>query len=74
MIKDLNMQALTDKRREGLVSAVFIGLIFILVAVVYFINLSNNIWNSFVNFIGSFVLSQVPGTGFSLPAPANPSR
>jgi uncharacterized membrane protein YecN with MAPEG domain len=66
------MQALTDKRREGLFSAVFIGFVFILVAVVYFINLSNNIWNSFVNFIGSFVLSQVPGTGFSLPAPANP--
>ena len=73
MIKDLNMQALTDKRREGLFSAVFIGFIFILVAVVYFINLSNNIWNSFVNFIGSFVLSQVPGTGFSLPAPAYPT-
>ena len=72
LIKDLNMQALTDKRREGLFSAVFIGFVFILVAVVYFINLSNNIWNSFVNFIGSFVLSQVPGTGFSLPAPANP--
>jgi hypothetical protein len=73
LIKDLNMQALTDKRREGLFSVVFIGLIFILVAVVYFINLSNNIWNSFVNFIGSFVLSQVPGTAFSLPAPVYPT-
>ena len=72
LIRDLNMQALTDKRKEGLVTAVFIGLIFILLAVVYFINLSNNLWNNFVNFVGSFVLSQVPGTGISLPAPPNP--
>jgi hypothetical protein len=72
LTKDLNMHALTDKRKEGLVTAVFIGLIFILLAVIYFINLSNNIWNNFVNFIGSFVLAQVPGTSISLPAPLNP--
>jgi hypothetical protein len=67
------MQALTDKRKEGLVTAVFIGLIFILLAVVYFINLSDNLWNNFANFAGSIVLSQVPGTGIPLPAPQNPS-
>lgn len=74
MIKDLNMQALTDKRSDGLVTAVFVGLFFILLAVVYYINLSNNLWGSFVTFINSFVLSTVPGTGFSLPTPANPAN
>ncbi len=73
LIKDLNTQAITDKRKEGLVTALFIGLIFILFAVVYFINLSNDLWNNFVNFSGSFVLSQVPGTSISLPVPSNPS-
>ena len=67
------MQALTDKKKEDLITAVYIGLIFILLALIYFINLSHNIWNSFVNFIGSFVLTQVPGTSISLPAPANPA-
>jgi hypothetical protein len=69
----LNLQALTDKKKEALITAVFIGFIFILLAVIYFINLPNNIWNSFVNFIGSFVLTQVPGTSISLPAPAYPA-
>ena len=70
--KDLNTQMLNDKKKEGLISAVYFGLIFILLALIYFINLSHNIWNSFVNFIGSFVLTQVPGTSISLPAPFNP--
>ncbi|MGD0995425.1 MAG: hypothetical protein ABR909_07880 [Candidatus Bathyarchaeia archaeon] len=69
----MNLQALTDKKKEALITAVFIGFIFILLAVIYFINLPNNIWNSFVNFIGSFVLTQVPGTSISLPAPAYPA-
>jgi len=67
------MQALTDKRRDGLFSVVFVGLFFIMVAVVYFINLSNNIWNSFLSFINSFVLTQVPSTSIFLPAPQNPT-
>ena len=57
-----------------MVTAVFIGLFFILLAVVYYINLSNNLWDNFVNFVNSFVLSIVPGTSFSLPAPANPAN
>jgi len=69
----LNQQALTDKKKEGLITAVYIGLIFILLALIYFINLPHNIWNSFVNFIGSFVLTQVQGTSISLPAPSNPA-
>ena len=69
----MNQQALTDKKKEGLITAVYIGLIFILLALIYFINLPHNVWNSFVNFIGSFVLTQVPGTSISLPAPLNPA-
>jgi len=72
LIKDLKTNELADKKKEGLISSVYIGLIFILLAVVYFINLPHNIWNNFVNFIGSFVLAQVPGTSISLPAPFNP--
>lgn len=67
------MQAIPDKRKENLITAVYIGLFFILLAVLYFINLSSNLWNNFVNFISTFVLTQVPGTSISLPAPANPA-
>ena len=69
----MNQQTLTDKKKEGLITAVYIGLIFILLALVYIINLPHNVWNNFVNFIGSFVLTQVPGTSISLPAPSNPA-
>ncbi len=69
---DLKTQALNEKKKENLITAVYAGLIFILVAVVYVINLSQNIWNALVSFFGSFVLAQVPGTSFSLPAPFNP--
>jgi len=72
LIKDLNPQALADKKKENLITTVYIGLIFILLAIIYFINLHNNIWNSFVNFLGSFVLTQVPGTSVFLPAPFTP--
>ena len=74
MLKDLNMQALTDKKRDGLVTVVFVGLFFIMLAVLYYINLSNNLWGSFYTFLNSFVLSNIPGTGLSLPAPANPAN
>jgi hypothetical protein len=69
----LNQPALPDKKKENLITAVYIGLIFILLAVIYFINLSHSVWNSFVTFLGSFVLTQVPGTSIFLPAPANPA-
>jgi hypothetical protein len=65
------VQGLADKKKENLVTAVYVGLILILLALIYFIN--HNVWNSFVNFIGSFVLTQVPGTSISLPAPAYPA-
>jgi len=69
----LNMQALAEKKKESLVSAVYIGLIFILLALICVINFPHGVLKSFLNFINSFVLTQVPGTSFSLPAPVHPA-
>ena len=71
LIKDLNTQALTDKKREGLFTAIYLGAIFILIALIYFIHLPSSLWESIVNFFSSLTLAQVPGTGVFLPAPAN---
>jgi hypothetical protein len=71
LINDLNTKALTDKKKEGLFTAIYIGAIFILIALIYFIHLG--LWDSIVNFFSTFTLAQVPGTGVFLPAPANPA-
>ena len=67
----LRTDQLTDKRKESLFSAIYIGAIFILLAVIYFIHLPNSLWDSIINFFTSLTLSEVPGIGISLPAPAN---
>jgi hypothetical protein len=71
--RKLNVQALPDKKKENLITAVYAGFIFILLAMLYFINVHVNLWGNFVNFMGTFTLATVPGTGISLPVPANPS-
>jgi hypothetical protein len=68
-----NMQALPDKKKENLISALYIGLIFVLLAVLYLINVHTNLWNSFNHFLNNFILATVPGTGLQLPAPENPA-
>jgi len=72
-IRKLNVQALPDKKKENFITAVYAGFIFILLAVLYFINVHVNVWGKFVSFIGTFTLATVPGTSISLPVPANPS-
>ena len=72
MVGALNLHSLTDKTKESLVTAIYLGGIFILLAVVYFINISYSLWDRLINFFGSFMLAQVPGTSVSLPAPAIP--
>jgi len=67
----LNLQALTDKKKESLFTAIYIGGIFIVIALVYF--LSANLWDGLVNFFSSLTLAPVPATGISLPAPAYPA-
>jgi len=71
--KKWNVQALPDAKKENLITALFGGFFFILIAVLYFINVHTNLWGNFVNFVSTFVLATVPGTSISLPVPANPS-
>jgi hypothetical protein len=70
--KKLNVQALPDSKKENLITALFGGFIFILLAVLYFVNVHANLWGNFVSFLNTFILATVPGTNISLPAPANP--
>ena len=65
--------SLTDKRKEELITAIYIGSVFIILAIVYYINISEDLWNGLINFFTSLTLSVVPSTGISLPAPANPA-
>ncbi|MGA3110740.1 MAG: hypothetical protein ABSE15_01745 [Candidatus Bathyarchaeia archaeon] len=68
-----NMQSLPEKKKETLISALYIGLIFVMLAVLYFVNDRTNLWNGFNHFLNNFVLATVPGTGLQLPAPENPA-
>ena len=73
MKKNLNLQALTDKKKENLISAVVIGGLFIIVALVYYIHISDDLWNRLIDFFTTLTLAPVPTTGISLPAPASPT-
>ena len=70
--RKLNVQALPDSKKENLITALFGGFLFILLAVLYFVNVHANLWGKFVSFLDTFILATVPGTSISLPAPANP--
>lgn len=69
----LNMQAMPDKKKEDLITALYIGLILVLLAVIYFFNLRTSLWNSFNHFLNNFILATVPGTSLQLPAPQYPA-
>jgi hypothetical protein len=71
--RKLNVQALPESKKENLITALYVGFIFILLAVLYFINVHTNLWGNLVSFISTFILATVPGTSVSLPAPANPA-
>ena len=73
LMLSLNLQSLSDKKKESLFTAVYIGSLFIILALVYYFHLSDNLWDSLVNFFTSLTLAPVPTTGISLPAPANPA-
>jgi hypothetical protein len=40
---------------------------------IYISFMPDNLWLSFINFISSLTLAQIPGTGIYLPAPLNPA-
>jgi tellurite resistance protein TehA-like permease len=69
----LNPQALTDKKKENLFSAIYIGSVFIIIALVYYIHISDNLLDGLINFFTSLTLAPVPSIGISLPAPVNPA-
>ena len=69
----INLQGLPEKKKESLVTAIYIGSVFIILGIVYYIHISDNLWNDLINFFTSLTLSVVPSTGISLPAPSNPA-
>ena len=71
--RKLNLQALAEKKKENLISAIYIGSILILLAVLYFVNIHVDVWNSFNHFLNTFVFATIPGTTIALPAPEAPA-
>ena len=69
----LNEQISAYKARERVYSAISAGAFFILLGIVYVINLPSNLWDEMVYFFGRFTLAEVPGTGILLPAPISPA-
>ncbi len=65
--------ALTEKRKENLFSAIYIGGLLISAAVIYSSHLPSSLWNKLVDFFLSLTLAPVPNTGISLPAPIDPA-
>ena len=70
---NVNAQTRTHKIGESLISAISVGAVFILIGVVFVLAQPSSLWESIVTFFSSFTLRSVPGTGISLPAPANPA-
>ncbi len=63
----------TEKGKENLLTAVYVGSLFIILAVVYISHLPSSLWNQVIDFFTSLTLAPVPGTGIALPAPVNPA-
>jgi hypothetical protein len=74
LMPSLNLESISDKKKEGLFTALYIGALFIILALVYFIHLSDNLWDSLVTFFTTLTLAPVPTTGISLPAPSTPTN
>lgn len=74
LMPSLNLQSLSEKKKESLFTALYIGALFIILAFVYFIHLSDNLWDGLVNFFTTLTLAPVPNTGISLPAPSTPAN
>jgi len=70
----LNLDTLTEKKKENLFTAIWIGSTFIILALVYYVHLSDNLWDGLINFFSSLTLAPLPTTGISLPAPLNPAE
>ena len=73
MIEKMSMKSGPYRSQERLFSALSAGAFFIMLGLVYVINLPASLWNAAFNFLGSFTLAQVPTTGIYLPSPTNPA-
>ena len=69
----LNARVSGYKAQERIYSAISAGVFFILIGLIYVINLSSNLWNATLNFFNDFTFAQVPSTGIYLPSPITPS-
>ena len=70
---NVNAQTRTYKAKEGLYSAISIGAVLILIGIVYALAQPSSLWDSIITFFSNLTTRSVPGTGISLPAPANPA-
>jgi len=69
----LNKQSSAYKAQERLFSALSAGSFFILLGIVYVVNLPSSLWEAVVEFFSNLTLAQVPSTGIYLPAPVSPA-
>jgi len=69
----LKTQSRAYKTQERLFSALSAGTFFILLGIVYVVNLPSSLWEEVVSFFTSLTLAQVPTTGIYLPAPISPA-
>ncbi len=61
------------QKAESIFSALYIGSIFIILGVIYYIHLPNSLFLELVNFFDSLTLARVPDTAIYLPAPLSPA-
>jgi len=65
--------ATSEKKKENLFTALYIGAVFIAIAGIYFSHLPNSLWDEIVAFFTQLTLYPIPGTSIPLPAPGNPA-
>lgn len=69
----IDPKTLPDRKKENLITALYVGSLCIVLAVVYLLNIHVNIVGNVTGFVSTFIFTQVPGTNIWLPAPANPA-
>lgn len=73
MSNDLFSKMKGYKNAESVLSAIYIGSIFITLGIIYYLYLPNSLFLDIINFFSSINLAKVPDTAIYLPAPLAPS-
>ena len=73
MNENVNKRSTAYMSQERLFSALSAGSFFIMLGIIYVINLPNSLWDAVFDFFGGLTAAQVPGTGIYLPAPISPA-